>query len=403
MAEAKKLGSLAIALENLHHRFSRTFALGAISAILAFAIFSGSTLVLNMKKGVETVRARLGADLIVVPDGYDASYQAVLFSGEPNFFYMDRSVLEKIASAEGVAAATPQLFLTSLSASCCAVQLEIIGFDPETDFIVKPWLSESLSRPLKDGELVVGNAVTVENGKIKLFGKEFPVAAKLTASDSGLDSSVFTSLSTMKELALLASEKTFSNPYILELDDKVSSVLVKISDDTNFLNVSMRIREKVSGVQILSGDKVLSGIGKTLSLFGTFFVAFAVAIFLTSFITLSVIFAWDVEQRKKEWGILMSIGATSKRIIKILFFESTIVSVAGALVGIAFSSLLIFPFNTLIMQKLELPFLTPSLLISVKTGLVTFVAVAFSGALFTVYPAVKISSKEAYAAFREGE
>lgn len=403
MKKAKKLSSLTIALENLRHRFSRTIALCTISTVLAFSIFSGSTIVFNIKKGVETVRARLGADLIVVPEGYEASYQAVLFSGEPNFFYMDKKVLEEISSADGVEKATPQLFLTSLEAACCAVKIQIIGFDPQSDFIVKPWLSESLSRQLKKGELVVGNAVTVENGSLMLFGKEFPVAAKLTASDSGLDSSVFTSLETMQELSLLAAEKTFQNPHILALDDKVSSVLVKISEETDLLNVRMQILSNVDGVQVLSGENVISNVSKTLKLFSAFFIVFAIMILITSFITLSVTFWWDVQQRKKEWGVLMAIGTPSQKIVKILFCESMIVTTAGAITGILISSLVIFPFNTYIMGRIELPFLNPSFLVSLRTALITLAISTVSGALATVFPAVKICSKEAYIAFREGE
>lgn len=402
----KKSGSLtsrSIAAENLRRRPFRTAALVALSAVLAFTVFSGMLLVKCLSAGLSTVRARLGADLVVLPQGFESSYQAVLLSGEPNFFYMDESVLDSVSSVRGVERATAQVFLTSLSAECCSSKLQLIGFDESTDFIVRPWLSESLGRALGEGELVVGNFVSVEKGKIRLFGEDFPVAAKLSPSGTGLDTSVFANGETMRTLQRLAAERTFTAPSESEVRGKVSAVLVKVADGFDPFNVATSIRLKERDVQVLTGEGVVSNVSKSIGAFGSTFAVFAVLIFISSLATLSVVFSFCVLQRRKEWAVLRALGARRRKIVAILLDESLFAGAFGAAAGIALASLAVFPFSPLIMERFGLPCLKPSAAPALLSALAAFALVSLSGALSTVYPAAKVCGEEAYASFREGE
>ena len=59
--------------------------------------------------------------------------------------------LEFIRSLSGVEVATPQYYLTTLSASCCDQKVSIIGFDTESDFVIQPWIREVLTDKLPKG------------------------------------------------------------------------------------------------------------------------------------------------------------------------------------------------------------------------------------------------------------
>ena len=91
---------------------------------------------------------RLGADLVVVPAGTQQGADAYLITGKPVAFYMNASVLQQVEAIPGVAAASPQIFLTSLQqASCCSTgNLEVVALNPSTDFTIVPWLSVILLR-----------------------------------------------------------------------------------------------------------------------------------------------------------------------------------------------------------------------------------------------------------------
>ena len=141
-----KLGQLPV--KNLMRRPGRTAALVLLTAFLALSVFGGSVVVRSLQSGLESLEARLGADIIVMPATAESkvSFKNMLLQGTTGAFYMDASVLDQVREVEGVAIAAPQTFLASLKADCCAVKVQVIGIDPATDFTVKPWIDQSYSR-----------------------------------------------------------------------------------------------------------------------------------------------------------------------------------------------------------------------------------------------------------------
>lgn len=111
-----------LSLKNLKRKSARTAALVILSAFLSFSIFDGSLVVMSLQNGLRSYEARLGADIIVVPNQARShgTVDAILLQGIPGSFYMDESYYEKIAAREGVEAASPQFFLASASAGCCS-------------------------------------------------------------------------------------------------------------------------------------------------------------------------------------------------------------------------------------------------------------------------------------------
>ena len=87
-----------ISLKNLPWRNlkgypGRTAALMLFAALMAFAVFGGTMMIGGVRNGLETVKSRLGADIMVTPESakneFDA--QTVLLKAEPGYFYMDAS------------------------------------------------------------------------------------------------------------------------------------------------------------------------------------------------------------------------------------------------------------------------------------------------------------------------
>ena len=75
---------------------------------------------------------RLGADIVVVPEGTESKVETALLMGTPTTVWMPAGNLEKVAQVAGVQAASPQLFLASLAgASCCsASNMFVVAYDP---------------------------------------------------------------------------------------------------------------------------------------------------------------------------------------------------------------------------------------------------------------------------------
>lgn len=134
---------LGIIGKNIRHRPLRNGILILAFAFIAASIFSGQYLLHGASESIEIGVSRMGADLIVVPERYRMEAMNIILRGEPSTFFFDASVIDKVASVEGVERVAPNLYIASLDASCCDVPVQLIAIDPERDFTLKPWLAES--------------------------------------------------------------------------------------------------------------------------------------------------------------------------------------------------------------------------------------------------------------------
>ena len=93
--KARPLSTFWLAIGNLRRRPSRSVALASLAAIAAFVLFASTILAAGMKNGLGSLKARLGADLLVVPVGYDKGLEGILLKGEPAYFYFDKEWRKK--------------------------------------------------------------------------------------------------------------------------------------------------------------------------------------------------------------------------------------------------------------------------------------------------------------------
>ena len=178
--EQKMLTVPGLAVRNLRHRRVRTMFLAALVLILSAALFTSRVLTESMKTCIDKTVDRIGADVIVAPGEYESDLSDSLFSGGLCSFYFEKSLMDQVKKTDGIDKISPQLYIASLDAACCSVPVQIVAFEPESDFIVQPWMSGSNVSELKKGQTVVGSKITAKAGdKISFFGQEYEVAGKL--------------------------------------------------------------------------------------------------------------------------------------------------------------------------------------------------------------------------------
>ena len=73
-----------IAMRNIRRRPWRSLCL--VLTVLLFTAFllAGSVFSIGLANGVESAAKRLGADVMVVPEGYDSHIDSILLSGKPS-------------------------------------------------------------------------------------------------------------------------------------------------------------------------------------------------------------------------------------------------------------------------------------------------------------------------------
>ena len=258
MQDEKWLDARGLALQNIRVRGGRSFGIAALSALLALMLFLSSFWMLSLKNGLRSLSGRMGADLILVPEGYDSKISGAILRGEPNSFFFHTDVLEKIRENPAVEEAAPQLYLASLTAGCCSYPLQIIGLDFDSDFSVVPWLKASAKLPLAADEVLVGASVEGDyRHEIRLFGKTYRIKGKLAKTGMGFDTSVFMGMPEVRSLAR-EYEKLLNSPIGAD-DSLISSVMVKVKPGTDVDALRKSLQESWSGqgVYVLAAQNMM--------------------------------------------------------------------------------------------------------------------------------------------------
>jgi putative ABC transport system permease protein len=73
-----------LALANIMAKPWRAAGLAALVSVFSFALFAGALIDRQLAKGLGSLSERLGADLLIVPYGYEAKAKSAILRGEPS-------------------------------------------------------------------------------------------------------------------------------------------------------------------------------------------------------------------------------------------------------------------------------------------------------------------------------
>ena len=394
-----------LSLKNLKRKPGRTAALVLLAAFLSFSVFGGSLVVLSLQNGLRSYEARMGADIVVVP--YEArtkgTFDSILLQGIPGYFYMDGATLDKVRQIDGVEIATPQFFLASASAGCCSVAVQIIGFDPETDFSIQPWIRESYGGELGDGDVIVGSGISIpRSGTLTFYDTDCRVVAQLDRTGTGLDSAVYANMNTIKTMMERAQALGFHYFDDVNADRAISSVMIKVADGYDIEAVTGDINIHVRHIQASQARSMISSIAGGLGSVSRVIGILTVMIWLLALAILMVAFVMIANERTKEFAVLRVAGASQKMISRLLRTESAIISLIGALAGALAACLVVFPFSGLIRTRLELPYLLPGVGMILALFLGSVALSVLAGWATSAVSARRVSKNETGLILREG-
>ena len=396
--------SFSLTIKNLVRKPGRTTVLTLLTAFLALAVFGGSVVVLSLRNGLNSLEARLGADIILVPSEAQSkvSFQNMFLQGTTGAFYMDASALDKALEVEGVEKAAPQTFLASLKADCCSIRIQVISIDPERDFTVQPWIARSLSRGLGDMDVAVGCKVEAGVGEIiRIYDQRCKVVARLEATGTGLDTAVYCNMGTMNALLAAAEDKGVSHK-IESGDQLISAVYVKVKDGCDIDTVNSRLNGHIRKVTAVRTRSMLTGVSDSLAGVSRTVTILIAAVWALAFMILLLAFVLIIRERAREFAVLRLVGASRGMLSRMVLLESALCGLLGGLLGVGLAALLLFPFSGLIENALNLPYLMPdtgkTLLLAAGTVLLSVIVAALS----SVMAAYRLSRIDPGTALREG-
>lgn len=396
------LSTLRIALANLAQKPFRTLSLSLIVAIFTFMLYAGSMVSANLEAGIQSLSARMGADLLVVPQGEGKKIESVLLRANPSTFYLDAGMLEVVRKVPGVAQASGQLFISSLDAQCCSVKVQLIGIDQESDFVVAPWLRSQVERPLVGNEVIVGDYIFGEIGsKLKFFNNEFTIVGRLEPTGMGFDSSVFMSMEAARKIGRIASPEKAD-----EMDRSYSAVLVRVKPGVDPISISDGMLDQLglgANVNFVFASNMMSDTSAKLQKITGGLYGIAAGFWVVAAIVMFVVFFFAFNERQKEFATLRALGATKAMVIRLVLTESTLMSCLGALFGIGFGALVVSLFADTIADMIDLPYLTPSTAMIASTVLLSFAAGLVTCPIASLQTVWRIGRRDIYTSLREGE
>lgn len=392
---------ISLIVENYLRNPFRSLGLSLLIALLASVLLVGGLLSLSLSKGLNRLSSRLGADVIVFPQGSEIDDQTILLQGDFKHAYLPQGSLEFIRELADVEVATPQCFLTSLSSSCCDQKVWIVGFDPSSDFVIQPWIREVFEDKVVMGTIVVGSEISVGDKKtVKFFDREYPVAAKLEPIGNGLDQAVFVDMATFADIRSAA----ISKGVLLDSSSTAySSILIKFRPNFDAERFRREIYAHVNGVQVFSRKDLFSGLEKSANVMQVvvwvviaFFLVIAAAAIMISF-------SLSTRERKREYALLRILGFSRWRLKILVLGEALLVSVVGAYVGLLFSSVFFFTFKIWLGQHIDIPFIVPENAEIAAVYAVIILLLHLVGPVVVYGVANEVSKIDAYVALREVE
>jgi putative ABC transport system permease protein len=394
-----------LALQNLGRRKTRTLLLFAAVAIGSGIVFAGATLMRSIETSMTVGFTRLGADLLVVPEGTLTNITAALLTVEPTDLTLGADLLDRSKLRSVRRWAAQRIIRTQASGLGAHETVDLIGFDPQRDFTVQPWLEQRLNRDMRRGDIIVGARRDLPLGsEVLLFGRAHRVYGKLGRTGVGThERGVFMTFDTMRDLADGIRLSTGGTPAALE-PGRVSGFLVELAPGATSLQARFAILSNLAGVKVVTGESMLSGIRQGLAALIDGMLILVLLAFVSIALMITVIFSAIVAERRHELGLLKAIGARRLQLIGMILLEAVLATGVGGVVGVVTGVLVLRLYERSLvfhLNRLGFPFAWIDAQTMVVFAIVSVLLAAAVGALGALYPAWQASRRDPYDLIRE--
>ena len=393
---------LKIIKKNILYRPFRNGALIFCFALIAASLFSGNYILDGATESVSSGISRLGADVIVVPKDYTGESEAVILRGEPSTFFFETDVLPIIEGIKGVSRVAPQIYISTVNGTFSTKPVQIIGFDPDRDFTITPWLDKNNHVALKKDEVLVGSQIISDIGtKLRFYGHEFTITGKLQPTGTGVDTSVFVRT---EDAYTMAEESKERSSFPLHLPDiKYSAILVKVDNASQADEISYQIVNSIWGVKVITPEVLISTVSNQLNSLTRLLYLTAIVATILSLPLISLISVIAVNERVREIGVLRALGATKGLIFRLTFGETLVISAFGGTIGVVLSLIFLITLQDYIGTITRLPLTAPDIWTMILLGCSSIAMTTIIGGIASLYPAYRSAVMDPYSAIRSGE
>lgn len=385
------MNALKLALNNIIKRPLKSLIIVVIEMALTVAVFGTLLIDNSLETGLTSLRDRLGADIIVVPKDVNAvnNYQSIVLNHNTDYFFFDESAMSELYSYVGVSKITKQLFLASASASCCTSKVEIIGYDPETDFIVSPWINNKLQQSVKGNQVVVGSALNILPGEhIKFYGVDCIVVGKMEPTGTSYDFCAFAEMNTVKNLVKGSIDKDLNKYKNVNPDTIVSCVMLKVDNEKDIDTIASQINLTSPNFTALTNMSLTRSTAKNIEGMKNVFRFLLSCVCALVVATLFLLYFFVYSEREKDFAILKMLGIKRHVLIATSLAEVIYQALVSTALGVLAVLGISFVLGPTMREWLSVPVLLPSvpriITYAVITCIISMSSCIVSSALYII-------------------
>ena len=382
----------------------RSLLMGAAVVLFAAVLVTVTLLGVGINQSIRQTVDRLGADLMVVPQGEEiaAHFNDALVTGRPAAFYLPRALEASLAAHPDIKRISTQTFAQTLTnARCCSGSFFLVGFDRASDFTVQPWLSEPMLKLPDDAMnwILVGDRILLKPGEsVDLYGSTFRVAGVLAPTGMGMDWSIYLpheALDRLVEYSINVAESPLQIPA-----HHVSALFVRAADGVDLIDLAEQLERDHPSLQVVLSSTVGKRARSQLALTAAVSLILLGVVWLVAALLSGVVFSQAIRERQAEFGLFLAKGAQRGFILALLAKEALLISLSACLAGAAFALVLLLSFRRLLSGALGVADCLPGPL-AIALLMLALVALGSLNAVFcSLVPAISMLRTDPYEAIK---
>ena len=242
-------------------------------------------------------------------------------------------MLSRMNSNDDIESVSYQIYIADTAAD--GGRTWIVGYEPQTDFVIAPWLEEGDDAAPGPGVVAGSDVDDAGSGTVTLFGRPWPVTARLARTGSELDRAVLADMDTLGRLidaSLDAGVDTYAS---LDPHRDYSVALVRVADRGRTQSVVDWINIYVRKVTAVGSGELLTGTASAIRGHSGAIAALAALAWLIVLAALAAAQSMLMNQRRGELRVWRTIGASRATIERVMVHEALVVHAAGACAGVA--------------------------------------------------------------------
>lgn len=417
-------------LRTLIGRDARGRAFRTITTVAAISVVIGAlfaTMLLNSGAAysINTIKDKLGGEIIVVPQATVISQQpfyTFLYNASSN--YIDAALAQTLASVYGVKEVSPQLLISQFSPSggCGGLSIEyILAVDPAANLMLRSWLPKNVTQPLAGNTAILGAEVPpfyTLPGQGKFYGVQLHQQARLPRTGTFMDHVLFISFDTANSMLqwqtiqMLTMHAAANSPEMAQMlgsfppltfqNGQVSDFSVKLQDGANADQVASQIESTLSNVRALTVNSLVKSASLKLSGLLSIFSYAGGLVWVGSVLLVSTVTTLAVNERRTEIGLIRAVGGTRRFISRMITAQALLLATVAGLIGIIGGYIYFSTSYNAIQLATGIPYILPPL--GELAGLVAlaFLLAVVTGGVASLWPTKIANRLEPYEAIRRG-